>query len=273
VGRILDSPLGKATRYPDAYDPSLLYPIERAPQREALGLGGTLPFHGVDRWTAWETGWLDASDRPRSAIARFTVPCTSPRLVESKSVKLWLVSLNNARFDTPEEVRALLERDLSEAIGARVGFDLHLPARWAELTRGEIAGESIDDAMPNVLPAIPDPSLLRAGGATVEEALVSHAFRSVCPVTGQPDYACVTLRYRGAAIDRRALLGYLTGFRREPGFHEHCVERIFVDVQRECRPERLSVEARFTRRGGVDINPFRTSERDEAPRSGPTLRQ
>jgi 7-cyano-7-deazaguanine reductase len=273
MGRIADSPLGKAARYPDAYDPTLLYPVERAPQREALGLTGALPFDGVDRWTAWEASWLDASGLPRVAIARFAVPCTSPRMVESKSVKLWLVSLNNARFDTPEAFRAALVRDLGAATGATVDVDLDLPAAWPALQRGEVAGEAIDYTPPASFPAVPDPSFLRAAGAQVEETLATRTFRSVCPVTGQPDYACMTIRYRGAAIDRRGLLAYLIGYRHHPGFHEHCVESIFVDVLRECRPERLSVEARFTRRGGVDINPFRTSAPADVPRSKPTLRQ
>jgi 7-cyano-7-deazaguanine reductase len=273
MGTIPDSPLGKATRYPEVYDAGLLYPVERAPQRHALGLSGTLPFAGADCWTAWELAWLDGSGRPQVAIASFEVPCTSPRIVESKSVKLWLASLYNERFDSAATVRELLVRALCAATGATVDLRLDLPETWERYARRESDGEPLDDEVPATFPSFPDASLLRAGGANVDEALVSRTFRSVCPVTDQPDYACVTIRYRGRRIDRPALAAYLYGYRRHPGFHEHCVERIFVDVMRACVPDRLAVEARFTRRGGVDINPFRTSDATSASRVAPALRQ
>jgi 7-cyano-7-deazaguanine reductase len=273
VGSIPDSPLGRATHYPDAYDAGLLYAVERAPQREALGLAGALPFAGVDRWTAWEVAWLDALGRPRVAIATFDVPCTSPRLVESKSVKLWLASLNHARLASADALAATLRRDLVEATGADVAVAVHEPAQWTEAARRrEPAGEPIDDTVPGALPGAPDAALIACGDVVVEERLVSRTFRSVCPVTGQPDYAEVIVDYRGRRIERPALFAYLIGFRQHPGFHEHCVERIFVDLAARCAPEALHVEARFTRRGGVDINPVRAS--GMAPRlSAPTLRQ
>ena len=272
VGTIPDSPLGKATHYPEVYDAGLLYPVDRAPQRRELGLTA-LPFVGLDRWTAWELTWLDRMGRARSAIATFDVPCVSPRIVESKSVKLWLASLYNERFDADAMVRDLLLRDLSAATGATVDVELDLPATWSRYARREGGGASLDDESVVAFPSVPDASLLRSAGGPVDEALVSHTFRSVCPVTGQPDYACVTIRYRGARIDRSGLAAYLRGYRREPGFHEHCVERIFVDVKRACAPDRLAVEARFTRRGGLDINPFRTSDAGFGSPGEPTLRQ
>lgn len=273
MGSIPGSPLGKATHYPQAYDPALLYPVERAPQRAALGLAGALPFAGVDRWTAWEAGWLDAQGRARVAIATFDVPCTSPRIVESKSVKLWLASLNHATFADAGALRDAMARDLREATGADVLVAVHLPAQWAAATaRQPLSGSAIDDVLPSARPAAPDAALLACGKGVVEETLVTHAFRSVCPVTGQPDYAELRLAYRGAPLVREALAGYLAGYRQHPGFHEHCVERIFVDVAAACRPERLAVEARFTRRGGVDINPLRSTAADARP-SPPTLRQ
>lgn len=273
MGTIPDSPLGKATRYPEAYDAGLLYPVERAPQRDALGLSESLPFAGADRWTAWELTWLDRSARPRVAIARFDVPCTSPRIVESKSVKLWLASLYNERFDSAAAVRELLAGALAKATGATVEVRLDLPGTWERYARREADGAPLDDELPVSFPLFPDASLLRAGGANADETLVSRTFRSVCPVTGQPDYACVTIDYRGPRIERPTLVAYLYGYRRHPGFHEHCVERIFVDLQRACAPDRLAIEARFTRRGGVDINPFRTSDAAFQSPDAPALRQ
>lgn len=273
MGTIPDSPLGKATHYPEAYDAGLLYPVDRAPQRHALGLSETLPFAGADSWTAWELAWLDGSGRPQAAIATFEVPCTSPRIVESKSVKLWLASLYNERFDSAASVRDLLVHALSAATGAVVDLRLDLPETWERYSRREGDGVPLDDDVPFTFPSFPDASLLRGSGANVDEALVSRTFRSVCPVTGQPDYACMTIHYRGRRIERPALAAYLYGYRRHPGFHEHCVERIFVDVKRACAPDRLAVEARFTRRGGVDINPFRTSDVAFGSPGVPALRQ
>jgi 7-cyano-7-deazaguanine reductase len=271
VGSIPDSPLGKAARYADAYDPSLLYPVERAPQREALGLHAALPFAGVDRWTAWEATWLDPQGRPRVAIVTFDVPCTSPRLVESKSVKLWLASLAGTRL-SGDAFRATLARDLAAATGAGVDVAVHAPDEWARYARCEPPGTVLDDEVPVALPTAPDASLLACAGEATEETLRMRGFRSLCPVTGQPDYADVLVTYRGAALARPALYAYLIGFRQHPGFHEHCVERIFVDVAAACRPEALRVEARFTRRGGLDINPVRAAGLSSAP-SAPTLRQ
>ncbi len=273
MGTIPDSPLGKAARPPQAYDPGLLYPVERAPQRDALGLRGPLPFDGNDRWTAWEATWLDALSRPRVAVAVFDVPCTSPRLVESKSVKLWLASLAHARFATEGEYAAALRRDLAAAVGAVVQVSLHLPGDWARaLARREPEGAAIDDETPIALPDAPDAALLACAGERADEVLVMRAFRSVCPVTGQPDTAEVSIAYRGARLERSALYAYLLGFRQHPGFHEHCVERIFVDIDRACAPEALRVEARFARRGGVDINPLRQRGMTGGARA-PTLRQ
>lgn len=272
MGTIPDSPLGKAAHYPDRYDPSLLYPVERAPQRAELGIDATLPFAGTDRWTAWEATWLDVHGRPQVAIVTFDIPCTSPRIVESKSVKLWLTSLNHAVFATAESYRGTVQRDLAAATGAEPEVRVHLPADWpTALRRATPEGAPIDDVLPASLPAAPDASLLVAHDETVAETLRFAGFRSVCPVTGQPDFADVIVAYAGPRLDRAGLLAYLLGFRRHPGFHEHCVERIHVDVLRACAPSALRVEARFTRRGGLDINPVR--HRGAAPASAPTYRQ
>jgi 7-cyano-7-deazaguanine reductase len=267
------SPLGHATTYADAYDPTLLFAVERAPLRTELGLGPRLPFRGVDTWTAYEVSWLDPAGKPQVAIATFAVPFDSPAIVESKSVKLYLTAMNMTRFVSPTEVRSTLARDLARATGAAVAVTLAAPDMFATLSRGELIGECLD-ALPVAFDAYaPEPQTLAAAGAIVDQTLYTRLFRSVCPVTGQPDYASVQLRYRGARIDRAGLLRYLVSFRRHPGFHEHCVERIFADVWTRCRPELLAVYARFTRRGGVDINPYRTSGDEPAPVNARTARQ
>jgi 7-cyano-7-deazaguanine reductase len=268
-----ESLLGKPAPYKDQYDPALLFPIARAPQREALGLAGALPFSGADLWTAYELSWLGPTGKPEVAIARFRVPAESPNIVESKSAKLYLNSFSQTRFAAPEEVERALRDDLSRACGGPVAVELVRPAAFAQLAIEELAGESIDGLDIEVRDYSPQPDALAAGGAAVEETLVSHLFKSNCPVTGQPDWGSVQIRYRGPRIDRAGLLRYIVSYRQHAGFHEHCVERMFVDLRDRCRPERLTVYARFTRRGGVDINPFRSNwEQPPAP-DGRTARQ
>ncbi len=267
------SPLGKQSPYPPRYDPAVLFPIGRAEQRAALGLSGDLPFSGADLWTAYELSWLAPSGKPEIAIARFRVPAESPSMVESKSVKLYLNSFSQTRFGGPEEVERVLRDDLGRACGAPVGVELVRPAAFARLAIESLAGESIDDLEVEVRDYSPRPDALAAGGATVEETLVSHLFKSNCPVTGQPDWGSVQIRYRGPRIDRAGLLRYVVSFRQHAGFHEHCVERMFVELRDRCRPERLTVYARFTRRGGVDINPFRSNWEQAPAPGGRTARQ
>jgi 7-cyano-7-deazaguanine reductase len=267
------SPLGHATTYADGYDAALLYPVDRAPLRAELGAPSPLPFRGADLWTAYEMSWLDPGGKPQVAIATFAVPAGSPRIVESKSVKLYLTAFNQTRFASAVAVAATIERDLGAATGAAIGVALSPPEHLAMLPHGEFAGECID-ALP-LSPGCdaPAPELLAAGGAIVAQTLCTRLFRSVCPVTGQPDYASVQLRYRGPRIDAPGLLAYLVSFRRHPGFHEHCVERIFCDVWQRCAPESLFVYARFTRRGGLDINPWRASAGEPPPADLRTARQ
>jgi 7-cyano-7-deazaguanine reductase len=260
-----DSPLGKPAAYGERYDPGLLFPIERAPQRSALGLVGPLPFSGVDLWTAYELSWLDPRGKPEVAIGHFGVPAESPRIVESKSLKLYLNSFSQTPFESAAAVARTIAADLGRAFGAEVAVSLAAPSEFARLRLDELAGESVDELPVDVRDYSPRPDLLAAGGDVVQEALVSQLFKSNCPVTGQPDWGSVQLRYRGPRIDRAGLLRYLVSFRQHTGFHEHCVERIFVDVRSRCRPEQLTVYARFSRRGGIDINPFRSDW--EAPPS------
>lgn len=255
------SPLGKPTSYQGEYAPQLLFPIARAPKREELGIQGSLPFFGVDIWNAYEVSWLNLRGKPQVAIARFTVPADSPHIVESKSFKLYLNSFNQTRVESPEALVALLQADLSEAFGVSVHVQLTLPEAFGALQMGELEGLLLDRLDIEVNEYKPNPALLRANHdeAIVEETLVSHLLKSNCLVTGQPDWGSVQIRYVGAQIDQEGLLQYLIGFRDHDEFHEQCVERIFVDILRACRPQKLSVYARYTRRGGLDINPWRSN--------------
>lgn len=256
----VDTPLGKQIPAVSAYAPALLCAIPRAETRLAwLAPGAGLPFVGRDVWHAYEVSWLDQRGKPQVAVARFDVPCDSPCLIESKSLKLYLNSLNQSRFRSAGAVSELIARDLSAAAGAGVRVALCGVAEAALLQPGAAQGESLDglDVAADVY--LPDAGLLTAAGAAVSEQLYTELFRSLCPVTGQPDWATVVIGYRGPAIERAGLLRYLISFREHAGFHEQCVERIFVDVSARCRPESLSVRAHFLRRGGLDINPCRSS--------------
>jgi 7-cyano-7-deazaguanine reductase len=254
-------PLGKATVYVEGHDPGLLFAVDREPQRRTLPLAAQGALAGHDRWTAWEASWLDGTGKPQVAVVRFVVPAASPRIVESKSVKLYLTALNTTVFAQPAAYVATLTDDLSTAVGAAVEVELIPPAHYERLARRELPGICIDDLTPGNRGADTrtdvDPSQLAGGGPAVDEMLYTRLFRSLCPVTTQPDYASVHLRYRGPRIDHAGLLAYLLSYRHHAGFHEHCAERIAADLLHRCRPESLEVTACFTRRGGIDINPWR----------------
>lgn len=252
--------LGQATDYPQHYAPGVLFPIARRQGRAELGIGeGALPFAGVDVWTHYEVSWLDARGKPRVAVAEIRVPATSPCLVESKSMKLYFNSLNFERFDDADALRAVVEKDLSAAAGAPVAVAL-LPATAAGHAFADLPGECLDEFDIGCDAYEVDPGLLRAdAGRIVTETLHSHLLRSRCPVTHQPDWASVMVEYTGPALDRGALLAYLVSYRNQSDFHEQCVERIFMDLMARCRPEHLTVYARYTRRGGIDINPWRST--------------
>ncbi|MGY6270400.1 NADPH-dependent 7-cyano-7-deazaguanine reductase QueF [Achromobacter denitrificans] len=268
-------PLGQSVSYVSQYDPTLLFPIARSHNRAALDLAaGKLPFTGVDLWNAYELSWLDAKGKPRIAMATFSVPADSPNIIESKSFKLYLNSFNQTRLVNAAALRGRLERDLSAAAGARVGLDFFLPQRFPELQMGELDGIYIDKLDIEIDTYEPAPEVLRTRpGEVVEETLASRLLKSNCPVTGQPDWASVQIRYRGAPIDRESLLRYIVSFRQHAEFHEHCVERIFTDIMRACRPELLTVYARYTRRGGLDINPWRSNFEAAPPADQRTVRQ
>ncbi|MFZ4378223.1 MAG: NADPH-dependent 7-cyano-7-deazaguanine reductase QueF [Polynucleobacter sp.] len=256
-------PLGQATQYPDQYDPSLLFQIPRSENRLKLNIkaGQALPFVGIDIWNAFELSWLNTKGKPQIALAEFQIPADSPNMIESKSFKLYLNSLNNARFADEQEVRERLVADLSAAAGSKITARIQANETIAKKGIQEMGGVLLDRLDIEIDPHIPaDPALLGVNEdfGPIEQCLVSHLLKSNCPVTGQPDWASVQIRYQGRPILEEGLLRYLIGFRQLGEFHEHCVETIFSDIKRECKPDKLSVYARYTRRGGLDINPFRT---------------
>lgn len=287
------STLGKPVAYASRYDPSLLFPIARGPKRGEIGLPTSLekdevtqtfarlPFQGADVWNAYELSWLNPKGKPVVALARFTVPCESPSIVESKSVKLYLNSFHMSRFDSAQAVRDALRRDWSAACGVGVGVQLIEADAFDHDRIEELSGLNLDRLDVECSHYQPAPELLvldearREAGerADVEEVFTSRLLKSNCLVTGQPDWGSVQISYSGQPIDQAGLLRYIVSLREHNEFHEQCVERIFMDVWTRCKPHRLSVYARYTRRGGVDINPFRTSSSEALPPNVRTARQ
>jgi 7-cyano-7-deazaguanine reductase len=281
------SQLGKASAYADEYDASLLFPIARAGKREEIGVTTQAPFFGADMWTAYELSWLNLRGKPQVALAQAVVPCETPNIIESKSFKLYLNSFNNSRFADASEVLALLRRDLSEAAWRgtvlqaaasappSIGVKLLLPDLFDREPLQELDGVSLDRLDVECTRYTPAPDLLTADTdeAPVTEVLTSHLLKSNCLVTGQPDWGSVQISYTGPPIDQEGLLQYLVSFRNHNEFHEQCVERIFMDIWRRCKPAKLAVFARYTRRGGLDINPFRTSYPQALPPAVRTARQ
>ncbi|MDB5932384.1 MAG: cyclohydrolase [Polaromonas sp.] len=275
------SPLGKASAYADQYDASLLFPIPRLAKRAEIGVGGTPIFFGADLWTAFELSWLNLRGKPQVALAHFTIPCETPNIIESKSFKLYLNSFNNSRFADASEVLARLRADISEAAwrgapnASSVGARLLLPEMFDREDVAELDGLSLDRLDVECTRFTPAPELLGVveGEPPVTEVLTSNLLKSNCLVTGQPDWGSVRISYSGAEIIQEGLLQYLVSFRNHHEFHEQCVERIFMDIWTRCRPVKLTVYARYTRRGGLDINPFRTSHPQAIPHNIRTARQ
>ncbi|WP_350404517.1 NADPH-dependent 7-cyano-7-deazaguanine reductase QueF [Pseudomonas sp. W17] len=257
------SPLGKSSEYVSTYTPSLLFPIPRAAKWAELGLSAdTLPYKGVDYWNCFELSWLLPSGKPVVAIGEFSIPADSPNIIESKSFKLYLNSLNQTPFDDRATLEATLRTDLSAAAGKPVGVRIRSLQEVEAEGVVALPGLCIDDLDISVDSyEHPRPELLRCDASrVVEESVHSHLLKSNCPVTSQPDWGSVVVQYRGAALDHASLLAYLVSFRQHSDFHEQCVERIFLDLQRLLKPERLTVYARYVRRGGLDINPYRSTE-------------
>lgn len=265
--------LGQQSAYISQYTPSLLQPVPRSLNRDDLGLRGELPFQGCDVWTLYELSWLNAKGKPVVAIGEVFVPATSPNLIESKSFKLYLNSFNQTRCDSLEAVQALLVQDLSGCAGAPVSVTL-FTLDQAPHQIAQLPGECIDSLDIEVDGYEFDETLLQgaAGHEIVEETLHSHLLKSNCLVTSQPDWGSVVIHYRGPRLDREKLLRYLISFRQHNEFHEQCIERIFTDLKHFCAPEKLTVHARYTRRGGLDINPWRTNT-DFVPATGRLVRQ
>ncbi|QZI68796.1 NADPH-dependent 7-cyano-7-deazaguanine reductase QueF [Pseudomonas protegens] len=260
------SPLGKSSEYVSTYTPSLLFPIPRATKWAELGLSAdTLPYKGVDFWNCFELSWLLPSGKPVVAIGEFSIPADSPNIIESKSFKLYLNSLNQTPFADRATLEATLRQDLSAAAGKPVGVRIRSLGEVEAQGVVALPGICIDELDISVdRYERPRPELLRCDDSqVVEESVHSHLLKSNCPVTSQPDWGSVVVEYRGAALDHASLLAYLVSFRQHSDFHEQCVERIFLDLQRLLKPEKLTVYARYVRRGGLDINPYRSTETAE----------
>ncbi len=275
------SQLGKNSAYVDQYDPSLLFPIPRAVKREELGIHAAPIFFGADLWTAFELSWLNLKGKPQVALAHITVPAESTHIIESKSFKLYLNSFNATKFVDAQAVRDCMREDLDQAlwqggkIKSRCGVTIILPEEFDKEPVHELDGLNLDRMDIECTQYQPAPELLTAqhDEAPVTETFVSHLLKSNCLVTGQPDWGSVQISYSGSQIDQAGLLQYIVSFRNHNEFHEQCVERIFMDIWTRCKPLKLSVYARYTRRGGLDINPWRTSHPQSPPLNIRTARQ
>lgn len=254
-------PLGRATQYPTAYSPECLFSIPRFDNRERMGLtGATLPFRGYDLWRAYELSWLNEQGKPIVATGEFIVPASSANIIESKSLKLYLNSLNQTRYESVEHARATISKDLSQAAGSKVVVQLASVQDSEGFSICTPAGVCLDQLDVTIDRYTPNSELLRTTvGQVVEETLYTDLFRSNCPVTAQPDWGTAVIHYKGPAIDHKSLLRYLISFREHEGFHEDCTEQVFCDLQKHCAPESLSVMIHFLRRGGLEINPVRSS--------------
>lgn len=267
--------LGQKTDYANQYDPSLLQPVPRSLNRDDLNLGDELPFQGCDIWTLYELSWLNEKGLPQVAIGEVSIPATSANLIESKSFKLYLNSFNQTRFASWDDVEKTLIKDLSQCAGETVSVTVRSVVDYTDSVIVTMHGECIDDQEIEITSYDFDETLLE--GATdderVEESLHSHLLKSNCLITNQPDWGSVEIRYAGKKINREALLRYLVSFREHNEFHEQCVERIFTDIMKFCQPESLTVYARYTRRGGLDINPYRSNQQSQPTHNQRMARQ
>ena len=272
---LLNSPLNRRSSYVDTYDKSLLFSIPRKEKRDEMGLQCPLPFYGYDLWTAYELSWLNVHGKPEVAIGDILIPCESINLIESKSLKLYCNSLNNTTFDSKNTVERLITLDLSGAVEAPVEVKLYSVEHGQNMPLQRIPGFCLDDLNVACTEYTVNSNLLRICDERVDKTLLySHLLKSNCLVTGQPDWGSVFISYSGRRIDEASLLQYLVSFRHHNAFHEQCVERIFMDLSTHCCPETLTVYARYTRRGGLDINPIRSSlPMDDKPRNQPLFRQ
>ncbi len=255
-----ENPMGKATEYPEKFDPDLLVAIPRSVNRRLLGIEDSPPFVGMDTWHAYELSWLNDQGKPQLALARFSFSCNCPNLIESKSLKLFLNSLNQERIGSEQDLLILLIEHLSKCSGDEVEIKLFALTESEKLVQHPV-GQCLDDLPVMITDYQPDPALLFCyQNEIVEESLYTNLFKSNCPITDQPDWASLSIYYQGEAIDHEALLKYFISYRLHSDYHENCVEKIFVDIQQQCQPEKLLIQANFLRRGGLDINPVRSSD-------------
>ena len=268
TNKVTDSNLGQTTQYPDQYDPSLLFPIARAETRQGSPAENTPVWIGGDIWTAFEVSWLDSKGKPIVAIASFEFPQSNTHLIESKSFKLYLNSFNQSKFNSAKEVAALFEQDLSKASGGTVKVEIKLNHEWNSCRLVNIPGSSVDELEVEIDCYEPNSALLQLkDGAEESEQiniLYSNLLKSNCPVTNQPDWGTVVIAYKGNSIDPSSFLKYIVSYRLHNGFHELCVEEMYCDLLKQCAPKELVVMARYTRRGGLDINPWRASSKEIA---------
>jgi 7-cyano-7-deazaguanine reductase len=253
--------LGNKTDYPETYTPSLLFAIARVQGRQNTGIDSeNLPFQGADIWNAYELSWLNPNGVPRVGVAEIIVPADSPNIVESKSLKLYLGSFNQSCFSSMSELVCVIKSDLDAITQSAVAVDVKAPGDFDDGYSGGMPGICIDHLDIETRNYQVSPGLLcNIPGEPLTESLHSHLLRSLCPVTGQPDWGSVFIRYEGEPLDKEAFLKYIISYRSHCDFHEVCVERIFYDLMSKCRPDKLTVYARYTRRGGIDINPFRSN--------------
>lgn len=270
---LAEAPLGKKTTYVSHYQPDLLFPIARKTNRARLGLIGALPFKGVDVWNAYELSWLNSKGKPMVAIAEFRFPCESPNIVEAKSFKLYLNSFNNTRVESVDELQATIKRDLTEIIEAPVEVYIQLVDRTAEIITQKFSGICLDQLDIECDTYVVNRGFLQTENHQVTEVVYSDLLKSNCLITGQPDWGSVEIRYTGNKIQHEGLLRYIVSYRDHNEFGEQCVERMFLDILQQCAPEKLSIYARYTRRGGKDINPFRSTEDEVAPENFRLVRQ
>lgn len=252
-------PLGIQVDHKETYHPAHLFPVPRKEARAGLGIDTPLPFTGSDIWNAYELSWLDAKGKPWVALGEIVFPCTTKNIVESKSLKLYFNSFNQTRFDSQKQVAACIKKDLSACVQSDVRVTLFSPDEAPSFCIEKPKGTCIDHLDVTIDDFNVRPAYLKTGAARTKERLYSNLLRTNCPVTRQPDWATVFIAYSGPAMDHEGLLKYLISFRCHTGFHENCVETIYMDILNRCCPDTLTVSARFTRRGGIDINPFRTN--------------
>lgn len=255
------SELGKKTGYDAYYNPKKLFPIPRQSKRDEIGVPSKPPFFGFDLWNHYEVSWLNEKGKPVVALATISYGCESPCIIESKSMKLYFNSFNNTQFKDDATVQAIVKKDIEERVGSPTSVKI-IPLHHLNDDKLFVgfSGVCLDELDIECSSYLVEQSFLTSGNEVVEETLYSNLLKSNCLVTNQPDWGSVQISYKGKKINWEGLLRYLVSFRNHNEFHEQCIERIFMDIMRHCQPEELTVYGRYTRRGGLDINPYRSTK-------------